>query len=235
MHNEKLNKKGRSLIIPLGFYALSPEATVGEIAKKMKKNYSTILRATAELEKKGLVRLSRLERTAKRGKEKRHYTITIRGLETFLLFHDFSRIRDIVDAQSSKLLVFKKWSKFVAAGCEELLIEEIKESLKARVLSDLASLGAVGGVPVSGDDARQGRAFDIFVMRYSYMELPLGHIKELFHKQWADLLKLWRVVEDDYELRRQRDEFLFDREREHTEALESIVEWRGFLKDKAKK
>ena len=44
------------------------------------------------------------------------------------------------------------------------------------------------------------------------------------------LRKSWRVVENDYELRKNRDEFLSYLEREHNEGIKAVAEWRSYVK-----
>jgi hypothetical protein len=63
------------------------------------------------------------------------------------------------------------------------------------------------------------------------MHNPVEYIKEsIGKKQWSNLERIWRVVENDYELRKKRDEFLDYLEREQYEGLKAIAEWRAYLK-----
>jgi hypothetical protein len=80
-------------------------------------------------------------------------------------------------------------------------------------------------------EKRARNAFDGLVLGFFYMHNPVEYIKEsIGKKQWSNLERIWRVVENDYELRKKRDEFLDYLEREQYEGLKAIAEWRAYLK-----
>jgi hypothetical protein len=241
-HNDNQSKKMESLLTPLGYLAIHKEASVEEIAKQTEKNYSTILRVITELCDKRLVNY-RLERTAPRGKELRLYAISFYGIVFYLnrsqsVKLTVSEIRQIAKSHEDMLLTFKKWEKFASANCEQELFDRVMQALNVEYEYNVGWYGLVGISTVGlvfrrEDESSRRNAFDGLVLGFFYMHNPVEYVKESIGKKgWSGLEKVWRVVENDYELRKKRDEFLDYLEREQYEGLKAIAEWRKYLKQK---
>jgi hypothetical protein len=245
MHDNKQSKKLGSLLTPLSYLAACKEASVEEIAKQTGKNYSTILRVMSELCDKRLVNY-RLERTAPRGKELRLYAISFYGL-VFYLFRSrsvkflVSEMRKIAKAHEDMLLVFKKWGTFAKADCEQELFDRIMQAWNVEYQYNaewysFVGISTVGIIHHREDESLRRNAFDGLVLGFFYMHNPVEYVKAaLGKKEWYNLERIWRVVEDDYELRKKRDEFLDYLEREEYERLKAVSEWKKFLKTKTTK
>ena len=240
MHNENPSKKMESLLTPLAYLAVRKEASVEEIAKQTGKNYSTILRAISELSEKKLVSF-RLERTSPRGKELRLYTISFYGLVFYYqsshsLKFLLSETREVAKAHEEMLIVFRKWEKFVLANCEQELFDRIIQSLNVEYQYNVGYYNFVGISTVGlnfrrEDEALRRSAFDSLVLGFFYMNRPIVYVKESVGKRdWSGLEKIWRVVENDYDLRKKRNEFLDYLTREQLEGTKAIVEWIKYLK-----
>ena len=240
MHNEN-SKKMQSLFAPLRYLAFHKEASIEEIAKQTKKNYSTVLRATSELCQKGLVDF-RLKRTAPRGKELRLYALNFYGLIFYMtrsgeLEYTVPEFREIAKAQEDLLFVFKKWDKFANAGFEQELFSRIRSALNVELeYNSSYAFVAITAFTVTNlfpkkDEAVRRSSFDSLILGFFYMGQPIQHIREsVGEKQWSILEKIWSVVESDYELRKKRDSLLNFLELEHNEGLKAISEWRKYLK-----
>jgi len=240
MHNEK-SKKMKSLLPPLNYLTFHNEASVEEIAKKTKKNYSTVLRTISELCQKGLISF-RLERTAPRGKELRLYSLTFYGLIFYMtrsgeLNFTVPEFREIAKAHEDLLFVFKKWNKFASAGFEQELFSRIRSALNVELQYNTSysyvtfTAFTITNLFPKKDEALRRSAFDSLALGFFYMGQPIQHIREsMGEKQWNILEKIWSVVESDYELRKKRDVFLDFLELEHNEGLKAISEWRRYLK-----
>lgn len=233
--NEKLSKKEESLFTPFNYLALHREATIEEIAKQTGKNYSTILRATHQLLKRGFV-YARFERTAPKGKELRYYALTFQGLIMYLSRKlDRSDVREIAKAHEDTLLIFKKWEKFAKAECEQEIFLRLTDALNFELQRNTAQynldfLPSFGRIPHKDNAIGPRDIFDAAVLGLIFMDRPVEYVRESHPQRWSALEKIWRVVESDYELRKRRDEFLSYLEREHTEGVKAISEWRKYLK-----
>ncbi|MEM2320469.1 MAG: hypothetical protein QXS79_01080 [Candidatus Bathyarchaeia archaeon] len=71
---------------------------------------------------------------------------------------------------------------------------------------------------------------DYIILGFHYMHMPRKYVEESLFKKglWGQLLKLWQIVENDYDLKRLQEEFMFTIERESKETLKSLQEWRTF-------
>jgi predicted transcriptional regulator len=241
MHNKTMGKKLKSLLAPLSYLAFHKEASVEEIAAQTKKNYSTVLRATSELCKKGLVEF-RLERTAPRGKELRLYRLNFYGLIFYMtrsneIEYTLAEFREIAKAHEDLLVVFQKWDKFGKAGFEQQLFSRIKSALSVESQYNnrydfvtITSFDITNLFPKK-DEALRRSSFDCLVLGFFYMEQPVEHVKaSLGEKRWKTLQDIWTVVEGDYELRKKREAFLDFLELERKEGLKAIGEWRSYLR-----
>ena len=54
-------------------------------------------------------------------------------------------------------------------------------------------------------------------------------MREVLGKHWGPLQRIWKVALEDHELRKLKDDFLYEHERECTESLKSLAEWRVFI------
>ncbi len=221
------------MFAPLTYLALHKEATIQEMAEPAGKNYSTILRATNQLVKNGFV-FMRFERTAPKGKELRYYALTFSGLIMYLSKKiTLNEIREVAKAHEDMLLVFRKWDKFVTAGCEEEIFLLLKNALRFErqryiIQYSIDFLTAFGRTPQKETNSPLD-FFDSAVLGLIFMDQPIEYVKESLPEQWKVLQKIWQVIEKDYELRKKRDEFLSYLEREHNEGLKAVVEWRKYL------
>lgn len=240
MHNEfssdeKVTKKEASLLTPLSYLALHKEGTIEEIAKAVGKNYSTILRATNQLVKNGFVYI-RFERTAPKGKELRYYALTSSGLITYLSKNlTLNDVREVAKSHRDRMLVFKKWDRFSAAKCEEDIFLRLKEALRLEQQRysfqyNLDFYALFGRMQKKEKELSSLEFFDVSVLGLTFMDQPIDYVKENHAKEWDALQKIWRVVAEDYELRKKRDEILSYLEREHNEGLKAIAEWKRYLK-----
>jgi DNA-binding PadR family transcriptional regulator len=228
MHNERTTDMLLSKLIPLRHYAIARERTVDQVAAELKKDYSTILRTTKTLVDNGLLEFSRHERTAKRGKEKRYYKITLAGLQTVLACGGdwfVQNIRTVAKAHSDKSLVFAKWDKFVQNNCEQALMQNLTDTLTHGAGSQMVMLLS-GLHPFK----MTWKAFDLDILGFFYLNKPIDHVKEVLGNRVSGQMLVWKVVENDYEMRQFREDFLDRQVRDCSTALKSLGEWREFLK-----
>lgn len=218
-------------------YSLHKELTVEEAARFIGKDYSTALRTNNRLEKQGLIRLVRLVRSPKKvkGKEKRIFKATFLGLITYLLTDPeaFKQIDKIAEAHNDMLLILKKWSKFKEAGLEEPLASRLKEALRLYYHARFVAQPQLFGFALTPEaEENQKKAFDYTVLGFQYMLYPPDHIKEELQKLglWENLAKIWKIVENDYELRSVQREFLNLYESQYMEGLNAIKLWKEQLR-----
>ena len=131
-------------------------------------------------------------------------------------------------------MVFKKWDKFVAAGCEEEIFLQLRNALtferqRSIIQYSIDFLTSFGRKPEMETKSNPLDFFDSAVLGLIFMDQPIEYVKESLPEQWKVLQKIWQVIEKDYELRKKRDEFLSYLEREHNEGLKAVVEWQKYL------
>jgi len=230
MHNESSSRKTLSRV--LEEFVLNNECAVEEIAKKIGKNYSTVLRAVRKLEKRGIVKLKRFQRTSKKGKEKRYYTITFHGLVTYLALNQeaLKNIRKIAEAHSDMLLTFKKWKKFVEAECEVVLKANLIGALQISSFTYFSFFPYISsGYMFPERDEKEREMFDAILLGFPHFALPIQKLKEEEKETFESLKKIWKVVEKDYELRLFRERYLHELEIEAKERMRNVEEWKHFL------
>jgi DNA-binding PadR family transcriptional regulator len=129
MHRTKGWLKTINEIVDL--LALEKEVTFELLAEKTGKNYSTILRRINDLEKNGIVKLDRTEHTEAKGKEKKVYKITRRGLIYTLLNSKESRnhIDIIARSHADALLTFEKWDFFEKNGLHDYVLKRLVKGI----------------------------------------------------------------------------------------------------------
>jgi DNA-binding PadR family transcriptional regulator len=239
-----IERKIANLQNALTFYAFKEEATTEQLATFLKKDYSTALRIIKKLLDARWLKLERFERTEAKGKEKRYYALTVYGLEVFLNTSEnsFKYIKEVAKVHSgmggvkpSMLKTFEKWDKFVAAGCEETLIENMQEAVHHAIFARYLYMPlAIGKLLTPDQEAGTRRALDIQALGFLYMNKPLNHVKDILGKRWEGMVELWKVVQSDYELRLFRENFLHDLEVEQTETSKALGDWRKFLHENTK-
>lgn len=232
------SKKLKTIEQAMKYLAEHKEATIEEIADYLKKDYSTALRILNKiLLKNRLVKAVREEPTSAKGKPKLFYSLSLYGLEYYLSINQaFSNIRDIAKAHSEMSVVFKKWDKFVENNCEGALILNLKEELKMAnytnyvMLPYLFGSGAFNFEHSKSKEATLG--FTSAVLGFHYLTGPIEHQKEILGEKWAGQLKIWDVVENDYDLRRIREDVMHFFEFECTEKLKALADWRVFFSNR---
>jgi len=106
-----MSKKGieTSLKI-LATLALYEEMSQYDIPLKVEKHYSTILRQLRRLEGRGLVQVLRTQPSKKKGKEKKIYGITFKGIIQILQLLENSAIDRVAEFHADKWLIFQEWT-----------------------------------------------------------------------------------------------------------------------------
>jgi len=238
-------KKYSSLINCLKFFALNKEGTVEEVAEFINKDYTTAMRTIKKLGKRGLIRLERLERTNTKGREKKIYRITLRGLFLWMIIERRDaeeNFEKIVSAHKDKLLTFKKWQYFKEKGLAEYIKAKFFESLSHYEFIEasfpLLMKLTYGDISPTGssftflqvDEEALAKPADFDILQLNLMTYPPEHVKRNFKNEWENLVSLYKAIEEDYELKRFKDMIIFEREREYDQKLKAINAWKQFLR-----
>lgn len=117
-----------------------------EMPKATNISYRTILRYLKPLEKQGEIRVARTEPSEKGGKDKKIYTITLKGLYHYICIFPESVDEKLVESHLDMLLAFEKWPLFVKAGLKEKMLMYIRESFLAALSFRIQTL--LLGIPV---------------------------------------------------------------------------------------
>ena len=215
------------------FFAENKETTIEELANHLKKDYTTALRLLNELLASGLVKISREEATTVRGKKKKIYIITMHGLEGYL-FYSNSDVRKVAKAHNDMLLVFEKWDYFVQNECEDILLYNIKDSISKRIATlNIQRNVLKNSFPV--DPERLRYAFDCGALGFMFFIAPPDLLQKMLKDRWSAQLKLWKLVEEDIDLKTLKERFLIERQTEYEYLLKNIASWKEFFKgDKGK-
>jgi predicted transcriptional regulator len=233
MHVEKprLEKRVKTRLKALQLYAMQPEVTIENLATWLNKDYSTALRINKTLLNNGLVKLSRLERTADKGQEKRVYTITFLGLACYLpTALNPSEISQIARAHKDKLLIFRKWDKISQAGLADFLVANIKVALSSLFTYTLQIWRLNTGSPLPPQNfEQQARAFDIISLGLYWFSEPPKWLQEKMAKEWELYIRLLKLIKEDYELNVFMQEFLDGETRRAQNTLQNINEWKQVL------
>lgn len=244
MHNtgvkmhKVFNRKFVSLFDTLKFFTLNNEGTVQDVATFIQKDYTTALRVIRKLQAIDFVQFKRPESTRVKGKERRIYEIRLAGLLGYLRFDEetmMQKLGEIAKIHSNKLLTFKKWGYFKGKGLEPLIQKSFFRSLEnytQTVSLMFIQLSKQHHKPTflkRHTDVNTAKAFDIDVLRLPYVCKSPGDLRQILgEKKWSNLMKVFKTIEEDYELRMFRDEFLFWFEKDAEERLKAVKEWKNF-------
>lgn len=112
--------------------ALGKEISQYDLPEHIGKHYSTVLRRLKDLETMFLVKVDREERSRKRGKDKKIYTLILFGLIEVLKDREaFVAIEKISENWSELLpLILGKWRFFKAQGCEKIIAPRLLRAAK---------------------------------------------------------------------------------------------------------
>lgn len=231
----------------LNFFAQRKEATIEELAGYLGKNYTTALRLLKILTITYDVKLSRLESTSAKGKQKRYYAITIFGMITYLSYIDYIEdlpiatvVPQVAKVHSEMLLIFKKWDKFVQKGVETALIKNLSKAAK-NSLGGIFSYRSILELVISDDNSirltfneeKQQRDFNSQVLGFMHFLLNIDSAKEKLGKDWEMQQKIWQVVDADIDLKKAREMFIHEKEFEFTESLRTLREWHKRLNEQS--
>lgn len=235
MHKNKLNGKFVSLFDTLKFFTLNNEGTAEDVAIFIRKDYTTALRVIKKLEAIDFVQFKRPETTRAKGRERKIYEIRLPGLLGYLRFDEenmMQKLGEIAKIHSDKLLTFKKWDYLEGKGLESLIKKSFFRSLEnytQTVSLMFIRLTKQHDKPTflkRHTDVNTAKAFDVDVLHLPYMSKSPDDLRQILgKKEWSNLMKVFKAIEQDYELRTFRDEFLFWLEKDAEEQLKAVKEW----------
>jgi len=218
--------------------ALEKEIAQYDLPKRVQKDYSTVLRRLRDLENRFLVKVDRTVTSKKRGKEKKIYRITLFGLfvctSTDRKYVD-SNFEKIVEAHSDKLLSFAKWGYFKSKGLSNLIKSNFFGQLKTFWGARIVETTVFRGMSLQDyEGEKQRKAVDWDILDFDWMCMTPEDSKRIFshkygEKKWLELMELFKAVEEDYDLRMLRDEFLSWNVRRHEEKLAALNAWKTLL------
>jgi len=108
----------------------------------------------------------------------------------------------------------------------------MKEALSLYVQARFIVQPKIFGFAISTEvDTEQRKAFDYTALGFQYMLFPPEYVKEELKRvgSWENYVKIWRIVESDYDLRKLKNEFLHTYETQYMEGLEAIKQWKDQL------
>jgi DNA-binding PadR family transcriptional regulator len=116
----------------LTLLAIEKEYAQYDMPKKVRKDYRTTLRHLQDLEKHGLILLSRTEPASKGGKDRKIYTLTKAGLIVIL---GYEHIYDSIDQVATNYatdfpLIFGKWQFFIENDCGDVAVQRLKDTMR---------------------------------------------------------------------------------------------------------
>jgi len=218
--------------------ALEKEIAQYDLPKRVQKDYTTVLRRLRALEKRFLVKVDRTVTSKKRGREKKIYRITLFGLfvcaSTDREYVD-SNFEKIVGAHSDKLLSFAKWNYFKSKGLNNLIKSNFFEQLQTLWGAKIVETAVFRGMLLQDyEGEKQRKAVDWDILDFDWMCMSPEDSKRIVtqkygEKKWLELMKLFKAVEEDYDLRMLRDEFLFWYVRQYEEKLAALNAWKTLL------
>jgi len=236
-------KKMASLINTLRFFALNKEGNVKDLANSIKKDYSTAARIIRRTKNRGIIALHHTESTSVKGKDRKIYRITLRGLFTYMIFdRDFAlqNFDAITEAHQDRLLTFRKWAYFKSKSLEAFVKESFFESLEHYSVGEFllfyvtSKIKGEPAIPKRAETANTVKAADADILNIFVMLEPPGHIQSIYvakwgESKWNDLIKLFKAIDEDYELRMFKDEMVFKLRKQREEQLKALDEWMEVL------
>ncbi len=128
--------------------ALKKEQAQYDTPKAINKDYHTVLRHLKALQHDGLICFTQTQEAKKHGKEKKFYTVTLRGLANLLAVEEkaWNNINEIAKNHTDKLLVFEKWDFFAKENLQHLIIGNLKHALLS--LQEQTLMLATFGFPI---------------------------------------------------------------------------------------
>ena len=241
MHNKNKLSKPTTLHKCLSFFAFNKEGTIDDVATFIGKNYSTALRVIKKLLNVDFIKLDRTERTSVKGKEKKIYRIMLHGLFAFTLINRelvALKFEEMVEVQKDKLLTFRKWEYFKKKGLEKIVETRFFSSLRKWFVGRQLTFLMVTETfekptfPKLVTDENTARAADTDILGITSIVDPPNHTRQHMGEQkWGELMKLFKAIEEDYELRMFKQDQLFWIENGYKERLKSIDQWKELLKN----
>lgn len=239
MQTSNIPKKYASLWNALEFFALNKEGTTRELTAFLHKDYSTASRIIGKLTQIDLIKIERLQKTKVKGKQQQVYRIMLPGLFQYMHTNTENarlKFEKITEAHNDKLLTFKTWPYLKSRGLENLIKDRFFASLQNYLISRTVTFWLFSiqqnkpGFPKMRQDKNTARAADADILGMPFMVRPPDHIKRIIgKKKWVDLMKLFKAIEENYELRTFQTEFLFWLKRDAEERLKALTEWETML------
>lgn len=236
----KSKKKIASTYNTLKFFVLNKEGTTEDVATFVEKDYTTALRNIKKLLRADAITLERVE-----GRQKKVYRIMLHGLFTFMIIDKntaTSHFHEIVKAHVDRLLSFKKYEYFKSKSLGELIAERFFNTLRSWATTRLSlfqifsDMEGQASFPRMHSDQNTAWAADADILGVVLMAKPVEYVKQVMgEEKWSEHMKLFKAVEEDYELRLFKEEALFRFEMRHKEALDAISKWRTLPKEFSKK
>ena len=204
--------------------------------RAINKNYRTILRRLPILEKAGLIQVVRLEPSEKGGKEKKIYRITLQGLRFWVLMEPKvaeDKFELIAKAHKDKLLVFKKWSYFKQKGLANFIKQSFFEGITQLTFLEamlyFAHSKVTGDFPKERvDDEKIAENINIAALKL-FIGTPLELVKKSAQDKWGLMLKLYKAIMQDKELREFVEKIIKRKESELKRNLKTLEGWKQLL------
>jgi hypothetical protein len=243
MQNEKTEPpvgKLASIINTLAFMATKREIEIQDLASHLKKDYTSALRVLKRLERPCLVD-KRTVGTAVRGKGKHVFQLTLSGLFSYMETDPNNKLasfEEIAHAQNDRLLVFEKWDFFK----DKKLDDFIKYRFYTGALRNFQTVSLFNSWILTGQKGHatlvkyrpgeQGHlqiTADTIVLGLAYFSADILLVQKALGSRWPEQLRLYRAIEEDYELRSFKNEVLFFIEDKITEEKKALEGWKEFL------
>lgn len=144
--NGKYDRGEKTILDVLGLMAFAKEVYQYDITKTISPSPRTVIRTLQELKKNELITLVRTEPSMKQGREKNVWSITTRGLLTFLCANvdAWKKIEELVEIHREKFLVFQKWGFFKNEGVQGDVLDSLKIAVSYIATAQLQLLSSFG-------------------------------------------------------------------------------------------
>ena len=162
-----MKKRKRTQTTPqvLRYLAMNEPSSKWQIAKALRKSYSNIHATIQLLKKAGYIEIVKCKPSEKNPKIKvEYYGLTLAGLIVYLMNNKdaLKQIDEIAEVHDDKLLVFKKWQLFKAAGLREKMLSYIEDAIKAELMFII--VGRSLGLKVKTKREKLQEGFDMAVL-----------------------------------------------------------------------